>query len=213
MLHEVNKGGIPDIFDDHPIEKFIIIGDHCSVIGKRKFDQWVAVVGNSGNNGLGKISEVAKPGGISERYDYDNYSRISAITESIDNQDFLESFLYNGNGQLSQLNYPSGFSVKYKYNNLGYLTEITTADSALWQAISMNERDQYTQFKTGSDLTTTHEFTHGLLTGIHTGSLQYYNYTYDYGSGNMTQRSDVNRNISESFSYDNLNRLTHSAVF
>ena len=165
------------------------------------------------NNGLGKISEVAKPGGISERYDYDNYSRISAITESIDNQDFLESFLYNGNGQLSQLNYPSGFSVKYKYNNLGYLTEITTADSALWQAISMNERDQYTQFKTGSDLTTTHEFTHGLLTGIHTGSLQYYNYIYDYGSGNMMQRSDVNRNISESFSYDNLNRLTHSETY
>ena len=52
----------------------------------------------------------------------------------------------------------------------------------------------------------------GISSGIgQSSAVQSLVYTWD-GYGNLTERQDANQNLSETFQYDDLNRLTHSTV-
>ncbi len=71
------------------------------------------------DNGLGRLSGISSPGGVTVDFAYDALSRLATKTESIDSLDLTESFLYDRYGRDSLLIYPSGFSIKYIYNNKG----------------------------------------------------------------------------------------------
>ena len=48
----------------------------------------------------------------------------------------------------------------------------------------------------------------GMPTGRKAGSIQYYSYDFDPQRGNLLSRTDSTRNLTETFGYDPLNRLS-----
>ena len=111
-----------------------------------------------------------------------------------------------------------GFTARYAYNNLGYANQLLDAATSQvhWTANTMDAEQHILQQTAGNGLVTTRSFstTTGRLNSIATGSnnaVQNLSYTYDL-LGNPLSRSDANTSMSESFTYDGLNRLTSATV-
>jgi len=162
-------------------------------------------------NGKGMLAVVSGISGVSEDYTYDNLGRLTAKTQTVDGQNYTESLGYNATtGFLEQLTYPSGFAVKYMYNTNKQLSRVERADdnTMIWQANQMTAMGQMEQFTLGNNMVTTRTFDHEFLTGIQAGSLYKQAYDWDKATGNLNWRKDEKRNLTESFGYDALDRLT-----
>lgn len=162
----------------------------------------------SGTPGL--IDSVTYSGG-SERYVYDNYSRLISKTVRINGSGYSTSFTYDSLSRLKTYTYPSGFAIKNVYNTSGYQSEVRRNDNnaLIFQGQSVNAFGQFTQYQYGNNLTTTKTYDYlGMLSNITTGSVQNMNYSFDQERGNLLSRKDNIRNLTEIFSYDNLDRLT-----
>ncbi|HVA55040.1 MAG TPA: RHS repeat-associated core domain-containing protein [Gammaproteobacteria bacterium] len=113
-----------------------------------------------------------------------------------------------------------GLAVQYTYTATGYLQQISNAvDNAqvFWTADSQDAFGQITQETYGSGVLVSNITTNvdpmGRITGITTGTLQNLTYQWDH-LGNLISRADNlnSGNVSESFQYDLLNRLTSAQV-
>jgi RHS repeat-associated protein len=158
----------------------------------------------------GVLSSITYPGG-SETYNYDSYARLTSKVTNIDGVDYTISYGYDSYGRMETTTYPSGFAVKNVFNTYGYLSEVRRNDnnSLIWKGLSANSFGQLTQYQYGNNLTTARSYdSYGILTGIHTGAVQNMGYSFNTTTGNITSRTDNLRSLTETFSYDNLNRMT-----
>ena len=162
----------------------------------------------SGNPGL--LSSVTFPGG-SETYNYDSNSRLTSKVENIDGVNYTTGYGYDGYSRLETITYPSNFAIKNVYNTFGYHAEVRRNDnnSLIWQGQDINAFGQFTRYTYGNNLTTTKTYNGlGMLSNISTGSVQNMDYSFDMETGNLSNRHDNLRSLTETFSYDDLNRLT-----
>ena len=165
-------------------------------------------------------------GGFSRSVAYGptGYGKPTAITTTIDGQSYTLSQSYDAAGRLETLTYPasqaypSGLTVGYFYNVRGYLEQVTGPGNALYyQVAEQDARGRLRQDWLGDD--SLNDYTYAAnssrLTGqssaIGTTPLQEFAYTYD-AVGNIASRSDVQQSLSESFTYDGLDRLTAAQV-
>jgi len=101
--------------------------------------------------------------------------------------------------------------VKHEYTATGYLSKVFDAQQTsktYWQANIANARGQIESFTLGNGLTTTigHNPQKGYITGMLTPGIQ--NFTYTFNTvGNLTDRKDNAKSLTEHFDYDGLNRL------
>ena len=72
----------------------------------------------------------------------------------------------------------------------------------------MNAKDQITGSAYGNSLASQFTYNHGHVTGIQMGNIQHLQYEWDFTTGNLQWRKDAIRDMTETFSYDNLDRLT-----
>ena len=163
-------------------------------------------------NNPGLLSSVIYPGG-SESYTYDTYGRLSGKSKIINDgsaNTYNFGYGYDNQGRMTSVTYPSAFAVTNVYNSYGYLSEIrrTSNNALIWKGLQTNALEQLTQYQYGNNLTTNKTYNNiGLLTNIQTGTVQNLNYNFDPGTGNLLSRSDVSRSLSETFAYDNVDRL------
>ncbi|WP_291849246.1 RHS repeat-associated core domain-containing protein [Bradyrhizobium sp.] len=173
-------------------------------------------------NGIGKLASsaiVAGPGsGFARSVSYDALGRPLQVSTTADGATYVMGATYDAHGRLSKVAYPSGFTARYGYNNLGYANQLLddATNQVHWTANAMDAEQHLTQQTAGNGLVTTRSFsaTTGRLTGIGTGggnAVQNLSYTYD-PLGNPLSRSDANTSLSETFTYDALNRLTSATV-
>lgn len=171
---------------------------------------------------IGQLVRVVGPvNGYTQEFNFDGLGRPVESVEKIDGVSYSMYSTFDQAGRTNKSLYPSGFGVKATYNAQNHLSEVrNAADNALfWQANSMNARGQMTQVTLGNNLITqkTFDANQGWLTTIKTGTsanltlVQNLAYTYD-NIGNVLTRRDVAKNLTETFTYDNLNRLTSSKV-
>jgi RHS repeat-associated protein len=125
----------------------------------------------------------------------------------------------NAEGKLENQFFPSGmgqrFSVTNTYDSNGYLNEVKKADgTVIWKMLEANALGQVKQSRLGTGLTTskTYDDVHGMLTSIQTPGIQNNQYEFNPATDNLTNRIDVNRNLKESFEYNNVNSLTRVKV-
>jgi RHS repeat-associated protein len=173
-------------------------------------------------NGIGKLASTSITSGPETGYQrvfsYDSLSRPSQTATTIDGTTYTIGGTYDGHGRLGTVTYPSGFSVTYVYNSLGYVQQLTNTVTSqpYWTANARDAEQHLTQQTAGNGVVTTRSFNTatGRLSAITAGaggSVQNMSYTYDT-LGNLLTRADVNTSLSESFTYDPLNRLTSSTV-
>ena len=164
------------------------------------------VYNDSGGNGLGMISRIDGPDGISYGYEYDNLNRLILETETIEGVDYTTRYQYNQLGKIDLYTYPSNFAIRYNYDENGYLEIIEDASSnqRIWTVMNANARGQITQYCLGNGLITNKNFDEqGFPQSIKTGNIQNLAYDFDPVTGNLNYRIDSLFNCEEHFGYDN----------
>ena len=162
---------------------------------------------------LGRVSHSS--GTYEEKTVYDALLRPVTQKITIDGQEYKTKTGYDHLSRVATLTYPTGFTIRYHYNSHGYLSAISddAAQLLFWQAEALNARGQLERQLLGNGAVTQQLYqpTTGRLQGInteHNGAvIQSLTYTFDT-IGNLTQRTDQRQGLSETFSYDDLNRLT-----
>jgi RHS repeat-associated protein len=181
---------------------------------------------DSGTNGIGQRSSMSDAFGSTE-WSYDERGRLSAETKTLtDIGTFVTGWAYNSADQVSAITYPggtdgeSGEQVHTVYLPQSLIESVTGADAYLTQ-ISYDAAGRVLQRQMNSNTLQTNlsylswESGRGQLAGIQSGtpadpsSLQDFTYSYDL-LGNITQIEDWQNGSPQvqSFSYDDLNRLT-----
>jgi len=160
-------------------------------------------------------------------YTFDNYKRPIGIAENRDATQFSKQLEYDAFGRVNKETYNSTdlttgvsslVSIKNIFDTNGILTEIRDAnlDTLLWEVTDENARGQATSITLGNGIIKTNQYDqYGLLTNItnkddNTGvQALKMDYTFNVQRGILLNRKNYAfTNWQESFSYDNLNRLT-----
>lgn len=171
-------------------------------------------------NGIGLLASETE-NNLSKYYAYDNYSRVSEVTQVINGQSHVIKHQYDGNsGRPKMLVYPNDLRVAYEYNDYGYLHKIKNAASGyVYQEVT--DHDAFGNI-TGDKMT------NGLIesTRIYdavTGQMRLSQaskgntvlHHIDYSQfgaydefGNLTERHDVMLGEQFEYQYDDLHRLT-----
>ena len=143
-------------------------------------------------------------------YIYDVFARPIRIIEMRSSGSGTTTIQYDGQSRVKQLTHPSGVTVNYGYHR-GYLSNVfDAAGNLLWKTEAMDARGQLLEAQLGNGAVT--EYTYDplmhRLTGIATTkNLQQLTYSYDK-FGNLASRKDWKKNMEETFTYDDMNRLT-----
>ncbi len=175
--------------------------------------------------GKGKLAAVSNSA-ANESYTYDTLGRPSTATTSIGGVSYAVTTGYDTNSRIYTVAYPeTGFTLRHCYDSYGFLNRIENAANAtpcssslpaFWVLSSVDAMNRSLSETYGNGLIGTHAYdpTTSDLTTIKTGissnltSVQSETYGFD-GAGNLLSRGwwDGTANRSETFGYDNLNRL------
>ena len=168
--------------------------------------------------GIGKLTSATTSNGYSRVHTYDSYGRPTQAQLTIDGNISTVVTSYDANGRISTVTYPSGFEVQYVYTTLGYQNQITDyfSSQVYWNASARDAEFHLVQEIAGNGIMTVRTF------NPNTGRIQttqagtdnaVANFAYNFDTiGNLTQRQDLNEGLTENFCYDELNRLTNSAI-
>jgi RHS repeat-associated protein len=117
---------------------------------------------------------------------------------------------YDSLDRVVNMTYPDGEVVANTYNPQGLLETLSSTTYAMSYVSNLNYNalDKVTAKTVGNNLATTYTYNpqNFRLTGLGTSSLQNLTYTYD-NVGNITALTDTVKAGTQSFSYDNLDRL------
>jgi RHS repeat-associated protein len=180
---------------------------------------WLYDTAPMGVGRLASTSITAGPGaGYLRSFAYDSLSRPSQSSTTVDGTVYTFSATRDGNGRISTITYPSGFVAQYSYNSLGYSNQLAdgTSHQVHWTLNALDAEQHITQQTSGNGVVTARSFsaTTGRLLTVNAGAgnaVQNLSYTYD-SLGNLLSRTDSNENLSETVTYDALNRLTSATI-
>ena len=172
-------------------------------------------------NAVGATHQILFNGNVSDTYTYDTKGNLSQFTPVRNGVDKPFKYTYESTtGLLQTITYPNDYKVRNVYLN-GYLSQVVdeTTNVSLWKANDYSEDGKLSIFTLGNNLKTTrtYQITTGFLSSIQTGSTsnpqstQNLQFTFS-DLGNLTERRDLLKNLTETFDYDNLNRLTNTHV-
>ncbi len=174
----------------------------------------------NGNLGVGKLYREHFAGvERTHLHEPQQFGRLSRVRSVIDGRHYEHGYEYNSQGRLARESYPSGFAVTRHYNALGYLERLSgPGDGAVYyQVTGMDARDRLTgEWKgDGSRTELAYAGQSGRVANQRVlgddGIVQHFQYAYD-PVGSLTERRDLLHGLSETFSYDELDRLTSSSV-
>ncbi len=166
-------------------------------------------------NGLEMVSSVTS-GTNGKAFQYDSFGNVIQIVEKIQSVDYTTTYSYDSYGNNTGIVYPSGFGVTNVYNSKGFMTEVKRTDNqtTIWKLDKESALGQPEQFSQGNNLFTTNYSydNYNLPTEIKAGTLQNFGFNFNPNNGNLTMRQDKLRSLTETFDYDELNRLKLATV-
>ncbi|MCC6448844.1 MAG: VCBS repeat-containing protein [Chitinophagaceae bacterium] len=169
---------------------------------------------DQGNKAVGKLNKITYPNYESNLV-YDNVGRISQNTIIIQGKSYIYRYHYNNIGKIDRVEHPSGIILKYHYNENFFLAKITNNQSGklLWEINAVDLRNRVMEDTLGNGVKTRYEYDlQDNLTRVSSernGSV-IHDIEYHFNAINLkTSKIDHKNNITETYSYDNLNRLTH----
>ncbi|MCX7054479.1 MAG: FG-GAP-like repeat-containing protein, partial [Proteobacteria bacterium] len=184
---------------------------------------WGTLADNTASNKyVGRLKSVTSPG-YAESFTYDAKSRPLTRTITAD-ASYQFDYAYNTLGQLDTLTYPTStagvrFKAKYGYGG-GYLSSVqeytgNVNGPILWNLNLLDARMNATSetygnglwLQNGFDAATGEPRTRQSGTGGQSSNVQNLSYVWDT-AGNLSNRQDLRQSLTETFTYDALDRLT-----
>jgi RHS repeat-associated protein len=175
-------------------------------------------------NGKGRLSSVSSSVSTNNYTGYDSLGRLTGSSQVTDGQTYAMSYGYNLAGALTSETYPSGRVVTTAYDNVGRLSQVSgqktgEANKTYTSQLSYSAHGAITDLKLGNNLWEHTSFNNRLQpTEVGLGTTQSgidrlkLNYAYGTTNNNgnvQTQTISVpgGPTLSQSYSYDQLNRL------
>jgi len=171
------------------------------------------------SNKKGTLASVSMPG-HSTTFVYDELLRLQSETDYIQGQSYTAQYTYDGFGRPLTTTYPSDYATKQVYNSFGYNKGVADNQTSqlLYEVNLVNALGQLNKSTTGNGYITNKTYfplTYRLksvkteIPGNQIIQDMEYGWT---ANGNLTFRKKwisrpQNNSITESFTYDNLNRL------
>ncbi len=160
---------------------------------------------------IGNIDSIST-GSSKIYYFYDTLGRLTSSTETLaepgTDKTVTVAYAYDSYGRTTSKTWSTDYGIVYGYNMYGYMDEITdTRSNTLWEAGSQNALGQYTSVNLG-DYNTVYVYNgYGEIQRMFNDRIRDMAYSFDR-LGNLSYREDYLTGQKETFSYDNLNRLT-----
>ena len=153
--------------------------------------------------------------GCSKSYLYDNLNRITSAVETVpDGISFTKNYTYDVIGRLESVDYEGIATVEYEYRNGYNVGEKLSDGTYIHQLISENDLGLATRIRTGGIYRDYGYSETGLPTfrKMDEGRLQDFRYEFNPENKNLESRQDYLNGQTETFEYDNLNRLTRAGT-
>ncbi len=152
---------------------------------------------------------------VREYFEYDQLARPSRIKQVVDGAELAFTYTWDVFGRRKTITYPSGFMLTNMYDENGSLRAIVNqAGKKLWVFNASDALNKITNYSLGEDIivNNTYSSADGLIRNISAQSDKSEHLLLDleydwYSNGNLMYRRDLNRSLTESFYYDNFNRL------
>lgn len=170
-------------------------------------------------NSTNELTGIASGNGTSKSFVYDGSGRLLRVKENgVDDKWLQKNYTYT-DGNISSIKYTSQLGVlateNYIYSN-GHLIEgKLNGTTSIFKVTKENELGQPTDIVTGGIIRKydfdAYGFPRGRKASYASQTFQDFSYVFDPLTFNLKSRKDNTRNITETFSYDNLNRLTSYA--
>lgn len=166
-------------------------------------------------NNYNLLTNETSTNGTSTAFTYDDFDRVATVRKTIPDGKFLQKTFTYDNGKVASIQYASQSgniaTESFVYVN-GHNTEIKLNNATtVWKLTEENELGQPTKAITGP-IQRTYGFTEfGMPTDRTAGNIQNFSYQFDVQTGNLISRTDRTRQLTETFGYDNLNRLNRMA--
>lgn len=160
----------------------------------------------------GELTRKYNSSGMLQEYQYDAYGRQKVERQVIEDEQFFTSTTYNSDNAVDVITYPSGLMIRHNYDANGYLVSLDRTDKGdakqLWRAGLYNACGQPLTETFGNGVSVATQYT--LLGAVErTAAAGLFDRQYEYDANNrLVSRTDVMRDMTEQFSYDQLNRLT-----
>ncbi|MCG8699951.1 MAG: hypothetical protein MI922_17990, partial [Bacteroidales bacterium] len=156
------------------------------------------------------ISKVTMSNGTSTEFYYNDLGRLIRRKEVVDNENFEWTYAYDSYGRVLRERFPSGFTIRNVYKSNGFLYQIKNAsnNALIWQANDANALGKLTNYQNGNGEITTEEYdVYGMLERKKVGNIMDLGYSFDLDKGNLNNRTDNLRGLTERFTYDDFDRL------
>jgi RHS repeat-associated protein len=186
---------------------------------------------SAASRNIGRLASKAGPG-YSETLAYDSFGRLSTRRVTTD-QSYQYDYTYNSISEVETVTYPaspvpagrSGSRLRllysYAFGTPSQIDDITEATPRLlWKLNAVSDFDAPTDESLAGNAvarssrydTATQQLTTQQAGTVGAGSSRQ-NLAYQWdAAGNLLQRRDLNRNLTEAFTYDSLDRLTGSTL-
>jgi YD repeat-containing protein len=145
--------------------------------------------------------------GVTTTLTPDLWGRIQSRADNLGTQTFTSSYGYDGNENLSSITYPSGRVVTYQVGTEDRLASVTQNGAAFAQSFQYDGRGNLASYQTGAVTHTLTADAFNRLQRIQAGTQLDLTYSYD-DVGNVSQIVDPRVGMTQTFTYDALDRLT-----
>lgn len=165
------------------------------------------------------VTKVTGFSGDVTEYTYDNLGRRTSQKKIVNSQSYMDRYTYDVYGNVATVSYDAdGVTIKNSYDGNGILIGRTMLAGGrsvnIFTATAMNGRGVYTGYNYGNGKSsqTSYDLDNGVYTRFYTAGIQDLRMAWDNRNGNLTSRSEALKNLTETFTYDNLDRLTSTTV-
>ncbi len=184
------------------------------------YDSAPAVYSGQTGYWAGRLAKVIDASGTHE-FKYDKQGRVVSDTKTVDSVPYAFARSYDSMGRVRTLTYPDTEVVTYAYNGFGDVETIQGVKSGVTsdyiKDVNYNASGQITFTKYGNNVTSNYTYDsntlrlNNILTKKpdNTTKLQDLTYAFD-NNGNVSTIADTVNAMSQSFTYDDLNRLTQA---
>ncbi|MBO6034281.1 MAG: VCBS repeat-containing protein, partial [Paludibacteraceae bacterium] len=152
--------------------------------------------------------------GVSQSYEYDDFDRMTKVTDKVDGKEFVRSTTYDEYGRPVKNTYPSGYYTVNEYGENGNLFSVKDqTGNELYRLVNANAMGEVTTEYRGG-MSTTYEYdVVGRLVSKKSGNNRL-DHTYSYDKrGNLASFTDNLSRQSCKYEYDMLNRLVKWNTF
>lgn len=157
----------------------------------------------------GRLTKITDSSGTVEFF-YDNLGSKIKTIKTVDGAPYVIECAYNALGRMKSLKYPDGETVNYAYNRSGEIKTII-GNQTYVSNVDYNQNRQMLLVNYGNGAHTDYDYNAATFRLNHLttndGALQDLRYQFD-NAGNVKILTDSRNTATQSFTYDDLNRLT-----